>query len=342
MDYLAWQKKPPALMANQQTWLIINPTAGRNAGNRLAHLIQDYLAERDFPVTIHAPAGEDKFSAMAREAFDQGVDNLILAGGDGTFNLAINCLMRTWYETHQCEPLSELPLKLGFIPTGTGNDFIKATNIPGKWQAACDVIIAAHTRTIDVGRVTVNQGSTAGAPDAYEWHYFLNNIASGLDAQVGITATKVPILRGNSVYIAALMYHLWKGYAGNTVEISFADQTTVHRGPIGLCAVSNGVCYGGTFNIAPEAELDDGLFNVVLAEWQGRFPTVKAISAVLNGTHHHSPVVTMWQTTGVSVKTEIPIPLVTDGELVDEAVTDYSVEILNRSVRIFDLTVDNP
>lgn len=327
-------------MTSAKTWLIINPTAGRNNGDRVGHQLKDYLATRNFPVTIHEPAGEDKFTDMARRALHEGVDNLILAGGDGTFNLAINCLLRAWCEEHGCEQANtfpELPLTLGFIPTGTGNDFIKATAIPGKWQAACDVIIAGKTRTIDLGRVKVNDGSTADkANPNTDWHYFLNNIASGLDAQVGITATKVPLLRGNSVYLAALAYHLWKGYAGNDVEITFADDSATHRGPIGLCAVSNGVCYGGTFNIAPEAKLDDGLFSIVLAEWRGRFPTIKAIAAVLKGTHHSSPVVTTWQSSGVTVKTTHPIPLVTDGELVDASVTDYTVELLSRSARIFD------
>ena len=142
-------------------------------------------------------------------------------------------------------------------------------------------------------------------------------------------------MRGQIVYVLALLYHLIKGSKQNLATLRFINTQQAiadYKGPLALAATSNGVCYGGTFHIAPDASLDDGLFDVVIGEWHGRLATLKIIFGLLKGKHMQSKHVHGWQCQGINISTENPIPIASDGELVHEAVTKYQVTVLPKAL----------
>jgi len=103
-----------------------------------------------------------------------------------------------------------------------------------------------------------------------------------------------------------------------------------------LVAVSNGTTYGGSFKIAPQASTKDGLLDVIIAPPLGRITAIPLIFRLLFGTHLKRKNVTHRQCKTFSLKSDMPIPVIADGEIIDEACMEYSVKILEK--RLYLLT----
>ena len=296
--------------------LFINPAAGRWRGKKLATKIYNYLAQHGLNSDISFSLNKRDMIDLVKQAVMNGQQTIIVAGGDGTIFEAVNGIM-------QAKKINQsINVTLGIIPLGTGNDFIKAANIPKNWRDACDQIITATPQTIDVAKVITKNKSA----------YFINNIGSGFDAGIGITASKMPILRGKIVYVIGLIWHLIKGVPNPNIEYSVDGSR--HKSKMTLTAVTNGTTYGGSFKIAPQASINDGLLDAIIAPPLGRITAIPLILRLLFGTHLKRNDVVHVQCKKFHLKSDMPIPVVADGEIIDEACTEYSIEILERQLSL--------
>ncbi|HEY4128145.1 MAG TPA: hypothetical protein VGN70_08890, partial [Gammaproteobacteria bacterium] len=104
--------------------------------------------------------------------------------------------------------------------------------------------------------------------------------------------------------------------------------------PITLLTINNGKVEGGAFVMAPDAEIDDGLFDVVVAKGMGRIGILQLLPQVLKGQHMSHPKVVKFRTGRLSVEADVPLPIHADGELTYTGATHLEIEVLPRVLEV--------
>lgn len=287
-------------MAEPTYHFIVNPAAGNGRGRRYWERIAQSLQDKRF--TIHETTGPGDGVTQSLGAIEQAHagDAIVAIGGDGTVGEVVTGLM----QSGRADELS-----LGLVSAGTGNDLARALNIPGEPEPALDVILAGRKAPVDAGIAAS--------------HCFINVAGVGFDAAVANAANQAPKYLGGSVpYVLGLLRTLW-GY--RPVEMELELDGTVHRGKFLLVTVANGPYFGGGMKIAPQAELADGAFDVVMAGDIGRFETLRLLPRIYKGTHVTHPKVKVVQARAIKVRTHDQVYCQVDGELLPALPTEFSV-----------------
>jgi diacylglycerol kinase (ATP) len=232
---------------------------------------------------------------------------VIVAGGDGTVFEAVNGFVCAGSRT-----------RLGIVPVGTGNDFIKAVGLPRDWREACRQVAAGATRSIDVGRCNDR--------------YFANGVGAGFDAEVAREARGIRHLRGNLVYGVALLRVLARGV--RTPRVTIEDEHGRIDDAVTLVAVANGPWYGGAFHIAPGASVDDGALDVVIADAVGRVGVLRFTPRVLAGTHLSLPIVRHHRASRITITCPTGLCVHADGEILYDAAKRVDIEVLPRALML--------
>lgn len=290
--------------------VIANPIAGRGAGAKLLPSIERALhylgAEFDVVCTTRPWEGVD----LARQAAEAGYETVVAVGGDGLIQEVVNGLMEAAGD--------DVAGTLGVIPVGSGNDFVKMFNIPLEPVAACRRLMEGGTRLVDVGRVGDR--------------FFHNGLGMGFDALVGIEAQKITWLTGFPMYLFAVLRTLLLTYRTPQVTIEMDDRILSQS--VTMIGVGNGRCLGGGFWITPDAEIDDGLFDVAIARGLSRLGILALLPHVMKGTHVDKEPVTMAQARRIVVDSAEPLPVHADGEILYTDATHIEVEILPKRLRV--------
>lgn len=244
----------------RQIALLTNPTSGKGKGARARDIALPRLREAGFDV--HAIEGSDADEALhlAKRAVAEGIDALVVCGGDGAVHLGAQAVAGT-------------STALGLIPAGTGNDVARYFDIPRRNPAAAaDKVIASRIRVVDLAR--------AGAT------YFITVLAAGFDAVVNERANKMTWPKGQMRYNLATLAELrtFKPLA-YTLEL---DGVTQHLDAM-LVAVGNGPSFGGGLRITEGAVLDDGLLDVVIIKPISKPDLIRTYPKLFKGTHTSHP-----------------------------------------------------
>ncbi|GAA2984700.1 diacylglycerol kinase (ATP) [Microbacterium terrae] len=254
--------------------LLANPAARAGSGTGAAERAAEALRAHGVETTLVSGGSADESRRLLRTALDLGVDAVAVAGGDGTVGLAIAEVAGTG-------------TPLGIIPCGTGNDFATTLGIRElDAEAAASAIVGGRTRDVDLARVVRDDGTTA---------HFATVLASGFDSKVNDRANAMRWPRGGSRYnIAILIEFLTLARIPYSVEAVLEDGT-VERfdGDLVMATVGNGRTYGGGIPIAPDADVADGLLDLVLVRPAGRIRLLRLLPRVYRGTHRGVAQVTM-------------------------------------------------
>jgi YegS/Rv2252/BmrU family lipid kinase len=174
---------------------------------------------------------------------------IVAVGGDGTANEVINGLMNALTADNSTA-------LFGVLGVGRGNDFAYGVGIPSGIERGFEILLRSHYKPIDVGKVTGGlypQG-----------RYFGNGVGIGFDAVVGFEALKMTRLQGFLSYIIAAIKTIFLYYNAPLVQIEYNNESMTL--PSLLISIMNGRRMGGGFFMAPHAEMDDGKFNLCIAE----------------------------------------------------------------------------
>jgi len=238
-------------MASSELAFIVNPNAGGGSTGekwpKIADLARKGLGSFDAYVT--ARSGDAQ--AFAKEAVMKGASTVVCVGGDGTLNEVVNGLMAV--EGHR-----RAGTALGFIPSGTGCDFIKSVPISRDPEEALQRIRQRSLRAIDLGRlVFLNHDGRSAV------RYFHNVTSFGLggevDARVNRTSKRFgPFLSFIwATLISILVYGKKRVYL--KLDDTYEGEVTVWN-----VAVANGQYHGGGMWVAPGASVDDGMLDVTV------------------------------------------------------------------------------
>jgi diacylglycerol kinase (ATP) len=271
-------------------FVVFNPAAGRGRSRRhiagYLSLLKRHLREFDYAVTTHA--GDEV--RLTDNALSDGYTSIIAAGGDGTWSIVADRILRS----------GDRDVTLGLLPAGTGNDFGKSIGVHLERAEENVRGIAGGVRTtIDVGRV----GS----------RYFLNVVGLGFDIAVIDDAAKVPILKGDLLYRFCALRQLFR-FPGLPLEISDGLSASRRRDHL-MLVIANANYFGGSFHIAPKASLSDGKLDAVSIYNAGPLSRARLFSRVAKGTHEGEGKVNIQQAPGFRIGFEGPIRYEVDGEL---------------------------
>lgn len=217
-------------------YAICNPTAGNGRGRKIGQEIEKRLLKQHYACHLEMTKAPGHATELAYAAAQSGAETVLAIGGDGTAVEVARGLIGT-------------PAALGVIPAGTGNDFIKTLGLPKDPLAALDFVLAHPARDTDVGDVN--------------GRLFLNEIGTGFDVTVLDFAQKAKrFCRGLLPYLYGVIRTLFH-FRG--IQLSYAmDGGEMVTKDVFVIAVANGGVIGGGIPIAPEAQADDGLLDVVV------------------------------------------------------------------------------
>jgi diacylglycerol kinase (ATP) len=206
---------------------------------------------------------------QARQAVVDGLDALVVVGGDGVVHLGANVVAGT-----------DLPL--GIVAAGSGNDIARAADLPMH-----DVSAAVHAleRGLESGGRPVDAVRT-GAPGYEATRWYLAVLSAGFDAAVNARANELIWPRGTARYVRAVFDELAR-FRPYGFRITLDDEVWEQSGT--LVAVANTSSYGGGMRIAPHARWDDGLLDVVIAGPLSRAGLIGLFPRVFPGTHVRHP-----------------------------------------------------
>jgi YegS/Rv2252/BmrU family lipid kinase len=281
--------------------LLVNPASAHGRTLKLLPVIEQELDERRTPFRVERTRGIEDGIERALQAVEADEVPVVISG-DGLVG-AIGGAMAG----------SETPL--GIIPGGRGNDLARVLGIPDDPLAAVAVLAAGESRRIDVGEANGKR--------------FLGIVSVGFDSECNRLANEVTIIRSNLVYVYSLFRTLltWKPARFTIRSESERIRTSGYS-----ISVANNSTFGGGMRIAPEAELDDGLLDVITVGEVGKLRFVANLRKVFNGTHIDDEQVTMFRASRVEVTASRPFPVYADGEHLTEL--PVSVRVLPRALSV--------
>jgi diacylglycerol kinase (ATP) len=198
--------------------------------------------------------------------------------------------------------------ELAVIPRGTGGDFVRTFSIPSKLEDAVRVALAGKTRTIDLGRAAYR--SRGGEPGE---SYFANIASAGMSGAVAKRtneATRAP-LGGKAAYLWSTLA-VFAGWRNTEIRVTVDAET--RSGPMFDVIVANCRYLAGGMKIAPEAEPDDGLFDVLLIGDISKLDLALTMPKIYRGTHLPHPKAELLRGATVVVEAHQPLPVELDGE----------------------------
>jgi diacylglycerol kinase (ATP) len=297
----------------------INPTASFGKGRDVGPAVVQTLRALGHEVTSLQEPDFEQLMAAGRKAVASKPDALVVVGGDGMVNLGTNLVART-------------KVPLGIVPSGTGNDMARGLGIPhDNTEAAIEALVAGLARpprVIDAGLIHYVDDET-GEP-ATRW--FACVLSAGFDAIVNERANHMRHPRGPSRYTIALVLEL-VGLKPIAYRLLLDGAELVTTGA--LISVGNNTSLGGGMLVTPDAEVDDGLLDVLVVQALSRLSFLRIFPSVFKGEHVKDRRVTIHRAKRIRIESD-GVVAYADGERISPLPID--VEVVPGALRVLSPT----
>ena len=246
---------------------------------------------------------------FVHEASRDGIGRVIAGGGDGSVNEIVNGLMR----------LDEARRpSLGVLPLGSANDFAHGLGLPMEPQAALRGALSASSRAVDVGHLGDD--------------YFINMASGGFGAEVTTSTPRaLKRLLGGGAYALMGMFNVWR-YRPYSGRVRWGDGEGEIESPLFLLAIGNGSQAGGGQEMAPDAKVDDGLFDVLIVRHFSSLGEMRQLMAELERIPENGDFVYTIRTSRVSFHADGAFPLNLDGE--PRYLREFEATLMPRAIRL--------
>ncbi|HET7053245.1 MAG TPA: diacylglycerol kinase family protein [Solirubrobacterales bacterium] len=263
--------------------LLVNPASAHGRALKLLPELEHVLDARRISFRVERTRGLEDGVERALRAAEAGEIPVVISG-DGLIGAIGGSLAG-----------SDVPL--GIVPGGRGNDLARVLEIPSDPEAVATMLAAGETRRIDVGEVNGRR--------------FLGIVSVGFDSEANRLANETKWLRGNLVYAYAGLRTLL-GWKPARFTIRAGEERRRFTGH--SVSVANSKAFGGGMFIAPDAELDDGEFDVVTVGEHGKLRSLAILPKVFKGTHVEEDEVRVFRASRLELSASRPFPVYADGE----------------------------
>jgi YegS/Rv2252/BmrU family lipid kinase len=296
------------------TVFLVNPASSNGStGRRWPELARRAAAAGLDGATLFSER-QGHLAELAREAALDGAELLVVVGGDGSVNEVVNGLAG----------LGRQP-EVAVVPRGTGWDFSRTFGIPRKIDDAVQIALQGDVRTIDLGRASYRAWDGS---DATAW--FANVASAGMSGAIAKRANETTkALGGKASYLWAT-FAVFSGWEATEIEVAVDGER--RAGPMFDVVIANGRFFGGGLEICPEAEPDDGLFDVLTIGDVTKRDLVQTMPKMYRGTHLPHPKAELLRGSSVTVTSETPLPIELDGE--QPGTTPVTFEVTAGALRL--------
>ena len=229
-------------------------------------------------------------------------------GGDGTVNEVVQGLA------------GREAVELAVIPRGTGWDFVRTYGIPRKLDDAIAVARKGRARQIDLGQATFRGGQS----------YFANVASAGMSGAIAKRANETSKALGGKLSYAWATFAVFARWRNDDVRVSVDGERREAR--MHDVVVANGRYFGGGMMICPEAEPDDGLFDVLLIGDLTKRDLLLPLPKTYRGRHLPHPKAEVLRGAVVEIDAPQPLPVELDGE--QPGATPVRFEVVPRALRL--------
>lgn len=295
-------------MQNQNTRIcfIINPAANRNRSSQNIEWICEQAAELWSVSEVIIAKPEDSLADLAKEK-SKNFDVIVACGGDGTISQVINGLAKSG-------------TALGVLPIGSGNDFVKSLNLPRNLPGCMKILAQNHTTEIDLIRY---EGDAEG--------WCANTIGLGIDGWANYYSHQAMWLRGQLRYFYGALKAIlnFKGAETDIQTPEYSDRD--HYIMVTAC---NGKWEGGSFFVAPEAEMKNGCLDLLTIK---KAPFILLIFYLLHfrwGPARWMKGVKTHRTKRVEISISIPVAVHRDGEHLGKHIRQLKLTVEENALKI--------
>jgi YegS/Rv2252/BmrU family lipid kinase len=298
MDADTLSVEPPRRLA-----LIVNPSAGGGRAGAALPDVQDALRRLGLEHRVETTRSLEHARELALEAAGRG-EAAVAFGGDGLVGAVAGALMHS-------------AGVVGVLPGGRGNDFARVLGIPMEPVPACSVLADGTVRALDLGQ--------AGQ------RTFVGIASCGFDSDANRIANQTRLVKGNLVYAYGAIRALVSWRPARFELTLDGDRKHIVTGY--SVGAANSKAYGGGMYAAPDAELDDGLLDIVtLADMPKRRFLTSLMPKVFKGTHIGEAEVTVLRASEAMISADRPFTVYADGDPIAEL--PVTVRALPGAVRV--------
>lgn len=282
--------------------IVLNPASGRRGKKLFWSTLRRAIEARFTDLSLRETKGFGDAERFGRELADDGADLVIAVGGDGTIGEVAGGILK-----------SQRPATaFSFIATGTGCDFARNFPISRDPAKIAEGLMSPSVRQIDAGLLTCDDedGDTVT-------RHFANIASFGVSGHIVRAVNEArpgQRLPGPMVFLFHSLLQILR-YKPRNIRLRL-DGEDVYDGPITAVAVANGAWFGGGMKVAPDADVADGLFDVVIIRGAGRLKVLSLMNGIYGGGHVRSPLVSIHRARLVEAWPicKEPIPIDSDGE----------------------------
>jgi diacylglycerol kinase (ATP) len=304
-----------------KTQVIVNPESNkgrtRKKWTQIKEALYAFLKEFKYVFTEKPSQATE----ISRAAIREGSELIVGVGGDGTINEIANGFF-------DGNLLINPNTVMGIVPSGTGCDFTRSLHIPTNLKNALQVITQAPSPTIDIGRAIfqTHLGSFAE-------RYFLNVADFGFGGEVIDRMNQNRAKRKAASYLKSTLATFFH-YKNKQIKLKI-DGEEIPKGEYLIGAISNGRIFGKGMKIAPNAQLDDGLFDIILVKGMKVMEFLRNVWRIYAGIHLSHPKIVFIQGKKIEAIPEDPdevILIEIDGEQVGKLPATF--EIVPKSISV--------
>ena len=284
-----------------KTLVVVNPNSANGMARQQWPKIQNEIARnvKSFEYVFTAKMGHA--TELTREGIKEGFGLIVAVGGDGTNNEVVN----GFFEDGKAINPDAI---FAHITQGTGGDLRKTLGTPKSIVEAAKLLAGTATRKIDLGLMTF-----LNHQKVQEQRYFINITSFGIGGEVDARVNRTTKIFGGFASFLYASLSSTVTYKNKTVQLKIDDQD-IGESKIYSCAVANGRYFGGGMMMAPDASMDDGVFDIVIMGDLTLPEIAGQMSAIYKGAHINHPKVQSFKGKQVTATSTETVLLDVDGE----------------------------
>ncbi len=282
--------------------IIANPVAGKGRAISLTHQVRSILKERGAESDVVLTKAPGDAADIARSAAQRGWEVIVSLGGDGTISEVISGLVGT-------------ESTLGIISCGRGNDIARSLGVPTDIEQAVNTLLTGERRKIDVG--------------LEKDQVFAHIAGVGFSAEVSSQANNMRKLRGSLAFLAAT-YRTLSRLKARQVRIEL-DNEVIETKVVSI-TLSNMKYAGGGMVFAPNAVVDDGLFDVCIVREIGKVGFALTFPQMYKDSGPKHPALSRYRSSVVRIFSENPMEKMFDGNI--NGKTPLEAKILSKAIEV--------